>query len=123
MGALDRPSLDAWLREMKSSPGAGDVGMYLSHNGVVRAFSRDGRTVTGMEVSVDGEALAAALEQTRQMPGIRFVRAWVNSGHLEVGDDIMYAVVAGDIRENVFDALQALVRTIKTVVVTETELR
>jgi molybdopterin synthase catalytic subunit len=57
------------------------------------------------------------------MPGVTFVRAWVNSGHLEVGDDIMYVLVGGDIRENVFDALQTLVRTIKTRVVTENELR
>jgi molybdopterin synthase catalytic subunit len=119
----DHPSLDSWLREMKSSPGAGDVGMYLSHNGVVRSFSRDGRTVTGMTLSVDQELLDTALDDARQMPGVTFVRAWVNSGHLEVGDDIMYVLVGGDIRENVFDALQTLVRTIKTRVVTETELR
>jgi molybdopterin synthase catalytic subunit len=119
----DHPSLDLWLREMKASPGAGGVGMYLSHNGVVRSFSRDGRTVTGMDLSMNQELLDTALDDARQMPGITFVRAWVNSGHLEVGDDIMYVLVGGDIRENVFDALQTLVRTIKTRVVTENELR
>jgi len=123
MSASPRPSLDAWLAEMKASPEAGDVGMYLSHNGVVRSFSRDGREVTGMELSYDADGLAAALDVARAMPGIAFTRAWVNSGHLEVGDDIMYVIVGGDIREHVFDTLQSLVRTIKTTVVAETELR
>jgi hypothetical protein len=35
----------------------------------------------------------------------------------------MCVLVGGDIRENVFEALAALVRMIKTEVVTETELR
>jgi molybdopterin synthase catalytic subunit len=118
-----RPSLDAWLQEFKADPAAADVGMFLSHNGVVRSFSRDGREVTGMDLSYDEAGLAAALDAARTLPGITFVRAWVNSGHLEVGDDIMYVLVGGDIREHVFDALQSLVRTIKTTVVAETELR
>lgn len=42
---------------------------------------------------------------------------------LAVGDSIMYALVAGDIRENVLDALTTLIRRIKAEVVHETELR
>ena len=117
------PGIDAWLRELKAEPASAGVGMYLSHNGVVRAFSRDGREVTGMELSVDRAGLARAIESAREMPGVVQVRAWVNEGHLEVGDDIMYVLVGGDIREHVFDALMNLVRTIKTTVVAETELR
>ncbi len=48
---------------------------------------------------------------------------WVNAGDLKVGDDIMKVVVAGDIRENVFGALQRLVGIIKNEVVTESEFR
>jgi molybdopterin synthase catalytic subunit len=123
MDATGRPSIDEWLKEMKSSPGAGDVGMYLTHNGVVRSFSRDGRAVSGMELSVDEQRLEEALAEARRMPGIAAVKAWVNSGSLAVGDDIMYVLVGGDIRDNVFGALQALVRTIKGEVVIESELR
>jgi molybdopterin synthase catalytic subunit len=47
----------------------------------------------------------------------------VNEGELAIGDDIMYVIVGGDIRDNVFEALMALVRMIKTEVVTETEHR
>ena len=123
MSVPERPSLDGWLAEVKHEPGAADAGMYLCHNGVVRSYSRDGRPVVGMELSVDRTRLAELLETAGLMEGVSVVRAWVNEGHLEVGDDIMYVLVGGDIREHVFDALMALVRTIKTTVVAETELR
>ena len=56
------------------------------------------------------------------MDGISIVRVWVNSGRLKVGDDIMYALVGGDIRPHVIAALEALVDRIKTDCITETEL-
>ena len=31
------PSMDEWLREAKADPSAEKIGMYLTHNGVVRA--------------------------------------------------------------------------------------
>jgi len=117
------PSLDAWLAEVKRDPAAADVGMYLCHNGVVRSYSRDGRPVSGMELSVDRTRLEEAVTAAREMEGISVVRAWVNEGHLAVGDDIMYVLVGGDIRDNVFAALQELVRSIKSGVVSELEQR
>ena len=118
-----RPSLDAWLAEAKSLETADDVGMYLCHNGVVRSYSRDGRAVAAMDLSVDRERLAELVSTARLMEGVSVVRAWVNEGRLSVGDDIMYVLVGGDIRDNVFEALQALVRMLKTEVVTEAEIR
>ena len=123
MSDTTRPSLDAWLAEVKQDPAAADVGMYLCHNGVVRSYSRDGRPVTGMDLSVDWARLEEALAAARQMEGVSVVRAWINEGHLEVGDDIMYVLVGGDIRPNVITALQELVGSIKSGVVTEHELR
>lgn len=118
-----RPSLDDWLAEIKAMHGADGIGMYLVHNGVVRAWSRDGRPVTGMLLEVDRERLSELVESARIMEGVIAVRAWVNEGELAIGDDIMYVLVAGDIRDNVFGALQALVKMIKTEVVTERESR
>ncbi len=123
MSDLTQPSLDSWLAEVKAEPGAADVGMYLCHNGVVRSYSRDGQPVTGMELSVDRVRLAEIVSSASLMEGVSVVRAWVNEGQLEVGDDIMYVLVGGDIRDNVFDALAALVRMIKSEVVTEREVR
>lgn len=118
-----RPSLDTWLAEVKAEPGAADVGMYLCHNGVVRSYSRDGKPVASMELSVDRERLAEILSTAELMEGVSVVRAWINEGHLEVGDDIMYVLVGGDIRDHVFEALGALVRMIKSEVVSEKEIR
>lgn len=117
-----KPSLDAWLVEVKSGDIAG-TGMFLAHNGIVRGTSRDGRPVTGMILSVDRDRLAELVESARLMEGVTHVKAWVNEGTLAVGDDIMYVLVGGDIRDHVFEALGALVRMIKTEVVTEEELR
>lgn len=123
MSAAERPSLDAWLAEVKRESGAAGVGMYLCHNGVVRSYSRDGKPVEAMELSVDRERLVELLSTAQLMEGVSVVRAWVNEGRLTVGDDIMYVLVGGDIRDHVFEALGALVRMIKTEVVTETEIR
>ncbi len=118
-----RPSVDAWLDELKASPAAASTGMYLVHNGVVRGHSRDGRPVSGMTLTVDRERLAELVKSATLMEGVTAVRAWVNEGELAVGDDIMVVLVAGDVREHVFEALQALVRMIKAEVVEEVERR
>ena len=102
--------------------------MFLFHNGVVRATAKrtarlgePAPAVRGLELSFDEVKTAAAIEAARAMPGIRYVRVWLNRGKLAVGDDIMLVLVGGDIRPHVVDALQALVEEIKTNCVTETE--
>ena len=123
------PSMDAWLMEAKAHPDADKVGMYLTHNGVVRATAkakvRNGaegtKPVIGMIFSYDREKVDAAVAQTYKMNGIYYVRAWLNEGELSVGDDIMYVLIGGDIRPHVVDALQSLVGTLKNECVTEEE--
>jgi len=116
------PSLQTWLDEIKSGPDSARIGMYLMHNGVVRGTARDGSPVAGMDLSYDRGRLAEVVEQVEARQGVIAVRVWINEGRLSIGDDIMYALVAGDIRENVFGALQELVRLIKTEVVKEWEI-
>ncbi len=124
------PSMDAWLKEAKTHPDAQKVGMYLTHNGVVRqsakARVRDGaadtRPVTGMRFLYDEEKLQAIVAETRALEGIFYVRVWLNEGTLQTGDDIMYALVGGDIRPRVVDALQYLVGRVKNECVVEKEL-
>lgn len=117
------PSVEQWLSEAKTTADAAGVGMYLIHNGVVRGHSRGGEAVAGMGLSVDRARLAEVLAETEGRDGIAVVKAWVNEGDLRVGDDIMYVLVGGDIREHVFDALMDCVRAIKSGVVTEVESR
>ena len=63
-----------------------------------------------------------ARQEALQMPGIEYVRVWLNEGSLQVGDDIMYVLIGGDIRPNVVDCLQALVGKIKNEMVSEVEI-
>ena len=69
-----------------------------------------------MVFSYDKEKVEEAVENTQNMPGIGYVRVWLNEGQLEVGDNIMLVLVGGDIRPHVVDALQSLVGELKTTV-------
>ena len=123
------PSMDAWLKEAKKDKDAGKIGMYLTHNGVVRETAKarvrsgdeSAADVTGMFFSFDEEKVDAAVCAAKEMDGIYYVRVWLNEGELNVGDDIMYVLIGGDIRPHVVDCLQSLVETIKTTCVVENE--
>ena len=123
------PSMDAWLQEAKSHPSAPKIGMYLTHNGIVRQTSKakvrfgaeDAGEVTGMRFDYDADKVDAVIADAYKMEGIYYIKVWLNRGELEVGDDIMYVLIGGDIRPHVVDALQYLVGRIKTECVTETE--
>ena len=125
------PSVDEWLKEAKAKPEAAEQGMFLIHNGVVRETPRakvrsgieDGSSVTGMEFFYNAAKVDLAIAETKGMPGIFFVKVWLNEGRLQVGDDIMYVMIGGDIRPHVINALQFLVAKIKEECVTETEIR
>ncbi len=125
------PSIDKWLKEAKSDSVAAKVGMFLVHNGVVRQTPKtkvreginEGSLVKGMEFSYDAGKVDEAITETYKMEGIFYVKVWLNEGKLEVGDDIMYLLIGGDIRSHVVDALQFLVGKIKNECVTEKELR
>ena len=124
------PSIDAWLREAKAHESAPKIGTYLTHNGTVRqtakALVRHGaentKPVTGMVFSYDREKVDAVVADTYRMDGIYYIKIWLNEGELDLGDDIMYVLIGGDIRPRVVDALQYLVGRIKNECVTETEL-
>lgn len=128
--AKPEPSIDQWLEEAKQDPQASQVGMYLTHNGVVRATPkkqvREGveglGEVAQVEFSYDAEAVDAAVEEALTWPGVYYVRVWLNEGVLDVGDSIMYVLIGADIRPNTIDALQNLVGKIKTEMVEEKEI-
>lgn len=131
--AKESPSLDAWMREAKADPTAAQCGMYLAHNGVVRVTPKaevrgietggvkPGERVATLTFGYDQDKVDTAIAAARAMPGIFYVRVWLNEGELSVGDDIMYVLVGGDIRPHVIEALQTLVGTLKNECVTEVE--
>lgn len=126
----ESPSVDQWLKEAKADPVAKQCGMFLIHNGtvretpksVVRAGDDPSKRVESMNFSYDHEMLEKAVEEAKSYPGIYYVRAWLNEGHLNVGDDIMYILMGGDIRDNTVDGLLRLVKRIKTEIVKEIEI-
>ena len=130
MRKLTPPSMDAWLLEAKRHESAPKIGMYLTHNGVVRQSARakvrmgaeDTKPVTGMYFAYDREKVDAVIVDAYKMDSIYYIKVWLNEGELSLGDDIMYVLVGGDIRPHVVDALQYLVGRIKSECVTETEI-
>ena len=123
------PSMDLWLKEAKAHESAPRLGMYLTHNGIVResnkASVRNGeaeRKVKGMLFSYDEEKLNSVVADAKAMDGIYYIRVWLNEGELKTGDDIMYVLIGGDIRPRVVDCLQYLVGRIKNECVVETEI-
>lgn len=123
------PSIDEWLKEAKAVSEALQEGMFLVHNGIVRQTPKamvregidDGSRVNGMTFAYEAEKVEEVISETYKMDGIFHVRVWLNEGQLDVGDDIMYVLIGGDIRPHVVDALQFLVGKIKNECVTEIE--
>ncbi len=113
----------ALVEKVKKHPDYRKAGMILCHNGVVRETSSDGKTpVAGLVVTVDHEKLRQVIEKHRQMPGIIEVLAEIaENRRLAVGDDIMFLVVAGDVRANVFNAMRSLLDEVKATVTAKKE--
>lgn len=115
-------SLEALIREVKTLPEISRAGMLLCHNGIVRESDRSGqRKVRSIRVDVNEQKLDEIRAWGESQAGIVAVRIKAFSGDLAVGDDLLYVVVAGDIRENVFPALRAVVERIKAEGVTKAE--
>ena len=124
------PSIDTWLAEAKTHEDDAKIGMYLTHNGVIRETAKakvrqaetNTRPVCGMLFSYDAQKVDAVIADTYAMDGIYYIKVWLNEGQLTVGDDLMYVLIGGDIRPRVIDAMQYLVSRIKNECVTEIEL-
>lgn len=103
------------IAAMKEDPAfAENVGMVLVHNGIVRAWSRSDRSpVNRVEVRVDQAKVEAIRREIEGSEGIYRVLVEARSGTLRPGDDLLFLIVAGDIRENVKPALALLLDRIK----------
>jgi len=123
------PSMDQWLAEAKASENADKCGMFLTHNGVVRATAkaqvRQGEekpTVAQVEFSYDAAGVEEAIAEALTWDGVYYVKVWLNEGALNVGESIMYVLIGADIRPRCIDALQKLVGKIKNDLVVEKEI-
>lgn len=110
------------VHEIKNHPDYAKAGMILCHNGIVRNTTRNGKEVSGLTVTVDHARLRSIIEEHKQDPGIIEVLVEIKENQkLSVGDDVMYLVVAGDIRENVIHTLQSTLDAIKSTATQKTE--
>ena len=123
------PSMDQWLAEAKASENADKCGMFLTHNGVVRATAkaqvREGEqkpAVSQVEFSYDAAGVEAAIAEALTWDGVYYVKVWLNEGVCNVGDSLMYVLIGADIRPRCIDALQNLVGKIKNELVVEKEI-
>ena len=113
--------ISQWIKEIKKTCPADRLGMILSHNGIVRATSKEGKPVQAMKLSYDREALGSLIRAMKQREGIVDIRVWINEGDLQIGDDIMNVCVAGRFRTDVLPVFQELLTTIKRDIVKEEE--
>lgn len=115
-------SINQLINEIKNHPDYEKAGMILCHNGIVRKTSRDGRLVTGLAVQVDHTRLQDIIVKRKQDPGIIEILVEIQEKQkLAVGDDVMFLVVAGDIREHVIQTLHSTLDAIKSTATQKTE--
>lgn len=115
--------LNKLIKRVRNHPDFAKAGMILSHIGIVRESSRDGRPVKGLKIAVDYKKLESIINEQKSHPGIVEILVEIaeQGKMLETGDDIMFIVVAGDIRENVIEALSDTLNAIKQTVTEKTE--
>ncbi len=107
----------------KRSDFAENVGMILIHNGVVRDWSRlDKAKVTAVEVTPDFAKIEALRREYLQHPGIFEILVEAKEGTLHPGDDLLFIIVAGDLRENIKPVLAELLDRIKSEAVGKREI-
>jgi len=110
-------NLEKLIEKIKHNPKADRIGMILCHNGIVRGTARDGRRVSGLRVAVDHEKLQTVIAENLKKTGIVDILVEIAEDRdLVVGDDVMYLVVAGDIRERVIAALTETLNAVKSTV-------
>ena len=111
------------LKDLKQLPGFTDnVGMMLVHNGVVRGWSRkDHASVGRVRVTPDRRRMEEIRAELEQRPGIFKIVVDAAEGELKPGDDLLFLVVAGDIREHVKATFAELLDRIKSEAVVKQE--
>ena len=110
-------SLERILAEVRKNPElekAGAVGCYV---GIVRGRGLKGRSVRKLLVQAYKEEAEKSLEKIAReilaKPGIVDVRIHHVVGELEVGEPILYVVIAGSRRREVFESLREAVDRVK----------
>lgn len=115
-------NMTAMIERIENHRDSENIGMILSHIGIVRGVSRDGQKVSMIEMTVDHDRLNEIVLSHKQMPGIVEILVETSDrATLFPGDRIMLVAVAGDIRENVLGTMTSIINAIKQDVTHKTE--
>jgi len=110
-------SLSDLLKQVRSNPGFQKVGAVGIFVGVVRGETPRGETVKNLELEAYQEKADEVLDQIcdelRKKAGVIDVQIHHFVGEFDVGDDLVYVVVAGAHRHNVFPVLEEAVERYK----------
>ena len=111
-------SLSELLKSAKERPDFNRAGAIATFVGVVRGETFDGENVTGMELEAYEEQanqiLGSICEELKKRKGIVDVQIHHFVGKFSVGEDLVYVIVAGAHRQNVFGVLQEAVERYKS---------
>jgi len=87
-----------------------------------RLVRKDRNEVTAIEVTPDLDKVEEIRKDIEAYEGIFRAKAFALSGRMQPGDDVLYLIVAGDIRENVKAALSDFLDRVKAEAVTKKEI-
>jgi len=112
------------IAEMKQQPGFQDnVGMILIHNGVVRNWSRkDKSKVKALEVTPDLAKIEVIRQEFLGREGIFDIVIEARSGEFLPGDDLLFIIVAGDLREHLKPVMVELLDRVKAEAIGKREI-
>jgi len=113
-GAL---SLQDVIESVRKSPDFKRVGAMALFVGVVRGKTKEGESVRHLQLEAYDEKADEALEKIctdlKVKKGIVDVQIHHFTGKFELGEDLVYVLVAGEHRESVFPVLQEAVERYK----------
>jgi molybdopterin synthase catalytic subunit len=111
-------SLSKLLKSIKEQTEFSSAGAIATFVGVVRGETLDGEKVEGLELQAYEEeankVLGSICEELKKREGVVDVQIHHFVGEFGVGEDLVYVVVAGAHRENVFGVLREAVERYKS---------
>jgi len=111
-------SLQDLLNSTKANPEFRNVGAITLFIGVVRGKTQSGKTVKKLELEAyeekANEVIEAICKDLRKKEGIVDVQIHHFIGDFNVGEDLVYVLVAGSHRHNIFPVLEEAVERYKS---------
>jgi len=110
-------SLENLLNLVRSNPELEKGGAIATFTGIVRGYTHNGKKVQKLEIEAHekeaGKALAKISRELRARPGVVDVLIHHLVGEFNVGEDLVYVIVVGKSRKDVFQALEEAVERYK----------